>query len=398
MRILWLSNSPLAPSGYGGQSALFGPRIRDLGHEVAFAANHYLHSMKFQGIDIYDAHGESGNTKVSMWAGVHRADLVICLYDSWVMRPDAWPHVNMALWAPIDHHPIPPLVLEVLKHEKVRPIAMSRFGESWMKKFDLDPLYVPHGVDTSVYKPHDKAAAVRELGQGKIPDDAFVVGMVAANRGWSKHASRKAFPEALEAFQRFAHRHDDAYLYLHTETTGPDSALNLEFLVRALGIGDRTIITPMEAWYLNMMDEHFMASDMYSSFDVLLNPAMSEGFGVPIIEAQACGVPVIVSNYSAMPELCGAGWLVEGQNWYDGFQESWAFMPFIHSIEEQLENAYRMRGDEKMQQQAVRFAQTYDADRVTELYWKPTLNALYNDLVDTRQARRTRERKEKVRA
>jgi len=123
------------------------------------------------------------------------------------------------------------------------------------------------------------------------------------------------------------------------------------------------------------MDDKFMAG-MYSAFDVLLNPSMSEGFGVPIIEAQSCGVPVIVSNCTSMPELCGAGWLVEGDNWWNDPIQAWAFMPFIHSIAEQLENAYVMRGDEKLKGQARRFAQTYDADRITELYWKPTLEAL----------------------
>ncbi len=395
MRILWLSNSPLAPSGYGGQSALFGPRIRDLGHEVAYAASHYLHSMKYQGIPIHDAHGEHGNTKVGMWAKVHKADWVITLYDSWVMRPDAWPEVKMAIWAPIDHHPIPPIVLRVLMHERVRPIAMSRFGESWMQKFDLNPLYVPHGVDTSVYRPSaDKAAAVKALGQGKIPEDAFVVGMVAANRGWSPHASRKSFPQALEAFARFSQRHKDAYLYVHTEAAGGDQGQNLGTLAKVLGIEDRMLMPPMEAWYLGVMDEHFMAG-VYNAFDVLLNPSMSEGFGIPIIEAQACGVPVIVTNHSSMPELCGSGWLVEGDNWWNEPMEAWALIPYIHSITEALENAYKMRGDEKMRAQAVRFAQTYDADRITDLYWKPALEALEQTQTfngESRQVRRARAR------
>jgi len=397
MRILWLSNSPLAPSGYGGQSALFGPRIRDLGHEVAYAANHYLHSMKYQGIPIHDAQGNHGNDKVGMWAKVHDADWVICLYDSWVMNPDAWPEVKMAIWAPIDHFPIPMMVMNTLLHERVRPIAMSRFGESWMQKFNLDPLYVPHGVDTSVYKPGiDKGAAVTALTQGKVPEDAFLVGMVAANRGWSPHASRKSFPQALEAFARFAKVHPDAYLYVHTEAKGdPERGQQLDLFVKALQIEDRVLFPEPEAWWLGIMDDKFMAG-MYNAFDVLLNPSMSEGFGIPIIEAQACGVPAIVSNCTSMPELCGAGWLVEGDNWWNDPIQAWAFMPFIHSIAEQLDNAYAMRGDEKMKEQAVRFAATYDADRITERYWKPALEALEKP-TESRQVRRARQRK-KVRA
>jgi len=400
MRILWLSNSPLAPSGYGGQSALFGPRIRDLGHEVAYAANHGRHTAYYEDIPIYDAQTtdqDGGSAKVSMWAKVHEADLVICLYDSWVMNPEAWPDVTMAIWAPVDHRPMPPLVLGVLHHERVRPIAMSRFGESWMKKGDLKPLYVPHGVDTKVYFPQDdKARCVAALGRGYIPEDAFLVGMVAANRGWSRQASRKAFPEAFQAFARFAKRHPDAYLYVHSEFEGHVNSQQLKVLAELLGIADRVLIPPMEAWWQNVFDVPFMTG-VYNALDVLLNPSMSEGFGIPIIEAQACGVPVIVSGDTAMTELCGGGWLVQGQDWWNDPLSAWAFMPFIHSIEEQLENAYRMRGDEKMKQRARRFAETYDADRITEMYWKPTLNALYNDLVDTRQTRRTRER-EKTRA
>lgn len=44
---------------------------------------------------------------------------------------------------------------------------------------------------------------------------------------------------------------------------------------------------------------------IYSAADVLLFPSFHEGFGLPILEAMACGCPVITSNCSAMPEVAG---------------------------------------------------------------------------------------------
>ena len=48
---------------------------------------------------------------------------------------------------------------------------------------------------------------------------------------------------------------------------------------------------------------------------MFLFPSLREGFGIPIIEAMACGVPVITSNTSAMPEVAaGAACLVDPTN------------------------------------------------------------------------------------
>jgi glycosyltransferase involved in cell wall biosynthesis len=45
--------------------------------------------------------------------------------------------------------------------------------------------------------------------------------------------------------------------------------------------------------------------ELYSSSDMLLYPSLLEGFGLPIIEAQASGIPVITSNINPMPQTAG---------------------------------------------------------------------------------------------
>ena len=44
---------------------------------------------------------------------------------------------------------------------------------------------------------------------------------------------------------------------------------------------------------------------IYQLSELFLFPSLREGFGIPIIEAMACGVPVITSNTSSMPEVAG---------------------------------------------------------------------------------------------
>ena len=51
---------------------------------------------------------------------------------------------------------------------------------------------------------------------------------------------------------------------------------------------------------------------IYSQCDLFLYPSLRESFGIPMLEAMACGVPVITSNTSSMPEVSGdAGYLID---------------------------------------------------------------------------------------
>lgn len=45
--------------------------------------------------------------------------------------------------------------------------------------------------------------------------------------------------------------------------------------------------------------------DLYSGADAFVFPSIYEGFGLPPLEAMSCGTPVLVSNVSALPEVCG---------------------------------------------------------------------------------------------
>jgi glycosyltransferase involved in cell wall biosynthesis len=44
---------------------------------------------------------------------------------------------------------------------------------------------------------------------------------------------------------------------------------------------------------------------VYSAASVFVFPSLYEGFGLPPLEAMACGTPVVCSNASSLPEVCG---------------------------------------------------------------------------------------------
>jgi glycosyltransferase involved in cell wall biosynthesis len=70
-----------------------------------------------------------------------------------------------------------------------------------------------------------------------------------------------------------------------------------EELVRNLGLEDRVHFTGY------VPQEHLPA--LYSAAAAFLFPSLYEGFGLPVLEAMACGTPVITSNVSSLPEVAG---------------------------------------------------------------------------------------------
>ena len=376
MRINWFSNSPAATTGYGCQTKIFTPRLAkllDKGLSITAFFGVQSGVLNINGIKVYPLFKHPyGQDVIGAHATWDQADAIISLLDIWVVQPE---NIGMPWfpWFPIDHEPIPANVLAKAR-EATKGIVMSKFGKRMAEQAGLDVWYVPHAVDTSIFKPLDREEARKHLGWDQ---DKFVVGMVAANKG---NPSRKAFYEQIAAFAALHAEHPDTMMYLHTDmgTNGGD-VVNLPKFIKRMGleIGKDVIFCDPYMYGLGFPDEYMV--DIYNGMDVLTNVALGEGFGIPILEAQACGTPVIVGDWTSMSELCFAGWKVlkeEAIPVYHDYFDAFQWQATTGAIYDRMEQAYTAWNDYELRNQARRGALPYDADAITRRYWKPIIKEM----------------------
>ena len=390
MKFLIHSNAPTQPTGYGVQTRHLADLLAAAGHDVAVSCTYGHqgqigtwkspsgHDVRLYPSGYITSSGDVLYAHAQHWfEGDRDAGWIIVLSDVWSLADPRWglKDWNIIAWAPVDHLPVPPGVLSFFEITGAIPLAMSQFGREMFAQVGLTPAYAPLAVDTEVFKPtytidtEQGQVSAREL--FGIPHDAFVVGMVAMNKD---PYDRKGFNEALRAFGRFWQDHQRAVLFLHTDPFGMAGGLALKKLAIHAAVPEHAIVYSDPYAYRLGLPPKMMAA-AYTAMDVLLAPSRGEGFCVPLIEAQACGVPVIASNFSAQPELIGAGWKVDGQLEWDPSQEASYFRAYIPSVLARLEDAYAADLD-AMQRQAREFAQRYDVRTVFEDYWRPFLATL----------------------
>lgn len=325
-----------------------------------------------------------GNDIVIDYARQAKADAVITLMDVWRFDPNVWSQVPFYPHTPIDHTPVPPAVMSALSAAP-QVIAMSQFGVNELKKAGRNALYAPLAYDPEVWKPLDKQACREKL---SIEGDEFRVTFIGVN---DSVPSRKGIPELLSAWQIFSSKYPQARLYLHTgvngnlPVNGVIGGVQIDVLMATLGLNPESIRMVDQYEYRTGIKTERLV-EMVNASDVLILPSRGEGFGLPLLEAQACGVPVITTRCAAGEELLKAGWFVEGESEW-GYQGAFVTRPGILSIVEGLEAAFEQRNNPVLRQLAIEGVMEYEIDSVVSRYWKPVLQALAESTLERLQVK-----------
>lgn len=385
LTVLFHSNAPWVPTGYGTQTKQAVERFHRDGHAIAVNANYGLQGMKTlwddvpvfpMGVEAYSNDTVRANFAAWKAENPENPAHVIVLFDAWTMPREMYEGIPVSIWTMVDHQPIPPKVLSVLQWPNVTPIAVTKFGLEQMQRAGLsNARYIPMAIDTDLYRPTETfdGKTGREI-MGLPDEDLFIVSAINANKASGAGGiHRKAWAENILAFSIFAQDKPDARLYLHTERFGNHGGLALDILCKAVGLKPEQFKFVNQHAMHNGIPNEAMAA-IYTATDCLLASTLGEGFGLTLLEAQACGTVAVCNNFTAQPELLGDGWLTEGQPYWDGAQLAWFNTPNIPSIVDALEAAYaRGRG---RSEKAREHAKQYDADVVWERYWKPYLAEL----------------------
>jgi glycosyltransferase involved in cell wall biosynthesis len=266
---------------------------------------------------------------------------------------------------------------QVLEASGSQIIAMSRFGQERFRAAGIEAFYVPHGVSFGTWKPPEDKAALRE--SCGISESTYVIGVNAANND----AIRKAAPEMMLAFARFTRDHPDSVLALHTGVH-QDGGQDLEAVAENLGITDRCMVVDQYRYTAGLITEGDLAQ-WYGAIDVLLASTYGEGFGLPIVEAKACGVPVITTRCSSMEELNPDGIQIDGQPFYNGVHKAWWIRPSPGEIWRALEQAYEQRHDvdqEKLRESVA----AYEVGNVAEKHMRPVVDELLERMAPRKAA------------
>lgn len=374
MNIVWCSNFS-SQSAYSIQGRLWVNELRRAGHHVdvfELSNGGGLPKRTTDGVTVYPvALDPLGSDMIEGYTRQLKADCIITLVDVWGLA--AWPIErlgNLFPLTPIDHQPCPPDVTGTAKR-CTAPIAISRFGFGELQRAGLSPLYWPHAIDPNIWQPGDKQAA---RARQNIDPDVFWVSFVGVN---DSNPSRKGLPELLIAWQMFVTKHPHAQLYLHTSRHGnlpvspATGGVRIDDICKTIGLDPRTIVLVDQHRYRSGLPAHELVEIARAS-DVLILPSRGEGFGMPLLEFQRVGCPVITSNYAAGAELCFSGWKTEGEvEWT--WQNAFWMKPGIASLYEALEAAYEERDNPLRRQRAIEGAREYDVQNVAALYMRPVL-------------------------
>lgn len=252
-----------------------------------------------RGFDIF----HSPHAPLPPRSGRSRVKRVLTVYDLIaVQRPDLFePHVE-------------PYVRQILAsiEEDDRVICISESTRRDLCEYTgIDPARVsvaPLAASRTLFQPIEDRKRIEVVrARYGIPEGRYLLSLNTLEPRKNLVTAIRAFANVVEAGER------DLSLVLvggrgwHFESV-------LEAAARVPGVRERII-------FAGFVDDEDLAP-LYSGAHAFMYPSLYEGFGLPALEAMQCGVPVVTSNSSSLPEVVGDAGIQIPPEEVDGFTDA----------------------------------------------------------------------------
>lgn len=254
---------------------------------------------------------------------MNTANQVLTIHDIAVLEHPSWYRKEFALWYQI--------LLPKLVHKVKTILTVSNFSkERILSYFDLPSekvIVIPNGVG-SPFQISEKRLPNSQI---TLPEKYLLaVGTIQP---------KKNLTLLFQAWQVIKKRYPDYALVIVGKIDRNFSKVNLT-------------IDDQDIYKFSFLDDSTLA-EIYHEASALIFPSFYEGFGLPALEALACGTPVIGANNSALPEVIGQAGLY--------------FNPF--SLDELIDQIDIFLSNETLQntltKQALKQAKTYSWEKTS---------------------------------
>lgn len=312
----------LGKTGFGRVLEALAPRFRALGWDVAalaigysgdphpLQAHHTIYSVRL-GRDAY------GVSRIREVIAREQPDVVLMLQDPWVVAlymdelvkiPKNERPVTIA-YLPVDGTGLNALPLRVLSLcDSI--VAYTEFGRNELlaafARGFVTHAYVHvigHGVDRTVFTPRPQADARADLG---LPLTDRIVLVI------DRYDTRKRLDLAFESFSLYAVSKPTSKLWYHGAVI--HNGKDIRHLAWHYGIGSNQLLLTAQMLYARpgegIPDEHVAL--IYQASDVRISTSLGEGWGLPALEAMACGLPQVLPDFGGTPSWAnhtGAAWV-----------------------------------------------------------------------------------------
>lgn len=304
-KVLFLGDNPALNTGFGRVNAQAARAFQDAGWEVGSVSGLTSEGPEmWKGVKIYypkENRDVLGLNIIRETVEDFKPDMLYMTADAGTATTlaSASPDMAALMYVPIEGEPLGNSDWRRLIRF-IPVVTCSQYGVDIIKRdVGRDVPFIYHGVDHEVFKVTGTRDHYRKMMNWQ---DKFVIMAVSTN------VRRKQLPRLIEAVSILKHKNKlkDIVLYLHTVPFQQYwlEGHNLPEVIDYYDVSDVVVFHP------NMKNRNDSIpeiskngqpglADLYNSADLFVNVSQVEGFGMPQAEAMACGLPTLVTKYSA---------------------------------------------------------------------------------------------------